>query len=99
MARVRLSGFLLCRSLDEADRVSHLLADHVRLTRAEPGCLRFELLRSSADPTRFAVFEEFRDAEAFAAHRERASNSAWGRATRGIPRDYEITGLDRETEE
>ncbi|WP_108853355.1 putative quinol monooxygenase [Albidovulum aquaemixtae] len=90
MARVTLRGFLIARSLEEADRVSMLLPDHIRLTRAELGCLRFEVLRSHADPCRFAVTEAFRDRAAFDAHRARAAASVWGRTTKGIPRDYEI---------
>ncbi|MCB2130069.1 MAG: antibiotic biosynthesis monooxygenase [Rhodobacteraceae bacterium] len=90
MPRVILNGFLICRSLEEADRISHLLPDHIRLTRAEPGCLRFEVLRSHSDPTRFAVSEAFRDREAFEAHQARAAVTPWARATKGIPRDYVI---------
>ena len=91
MPRIALNGFLICRSLEEADRVSELLPDHIRLTRAEPGCLRFEVFRSHADPIRFAVSEVFRDREAFEAHQARAAGTIWARATRGIPRDYTIT--------
>lgn len=85
-----LSGFLVCRSLEEADRVAALLPEHVRLTRAEPGCLRFEVWRSHADPCRFAVTERFRDRAAFEAHQARTAATIWSRATRGIPRDYVI---------
>ncbi len=90
MTRVTLTGFLICRTLEEADRVAALLPDHIRLTRAEPGCLRFEVLRSSADPTRFAVSEAFCDRAAFEAHQMRAALTIWARATKGIPREYEI---------
>lgn len=90
MTRVTLSGFLICRSLEEADRVSRRLPEHIRLSRAEPGCLRFEVFRSHADPCRFAVSECFRDCAAFEAHQARAAGTIWARATRGIPRDYRI---------
>ena len=85
-----LTGFLLCRSLEEADRVSQILPEHIRLTRAEFGCHRFEVLRSHSDPCRFAVAETFRDREAFEAHQKRAARTLWGRATKAIPRDYVI---------
>ncbi|MCA0273571.1 MAG: antibiotic biosynthesis monooxygenase [Proteobacteria bacterium] len=91
MPRIALNGFLLCRSLEEADRVSVLLPEHIRLSRANPGCLRFEVFRSQSDPVRFAVSELFRDREAFEAHRARAADTIWARATKGIPRDYRIT--------
>ena len=89
--RVTLTGFLLCRSLEEADRVSQFLPEHIRLTRAETGCLRFEVWRSQSDPCRFAVTETFRDRTAFEAHQARAADTIWARATKGIPRDYAIT--------
>ncbi|MGB3315558.1 MAG: putative quinol monooxygenase [Albidovulum sp.] len=90
MSRITLSGFLICRSLEEADRVAVLLPEHVRLTRAEPGCIRFEVLRSHSDPTRFAVSEAFTDRAAFDAHQARAVDTLWAKATKGIPRKYEI---------
>ncbi len=92
MGRVTLRGFLICRSLEEADGVSAMLAGHIAATRAEPGCLVFEVLRSSADPVRFAVHEVFRDKAAFEAHQARIRRSDWWRATQHIPRDYKVTG-------
>lgn len=94
MAHVILTGFLICRTLEEADRVAAMLPEHVRLTRAEPGCLAFEVIRSMADPVRFAVREVFASQADFDAHQTRARASAWGRSTKGIPRDYMLTGPD-----
>lgn len=88
--RLTLSGFLVCRTIEEADRVAALLPEHTRLSRAEPGCLRFEVWRSQADPCRFAVSERFRDRAAFEAHQARAGTTVWARATSGIPRHYVI---------
>jgi len=85
-----LTGFLICDTLAEADRVSELLPDHLRLTRAEPGCLKFEVFRSHEDPTRFAVSEIFRDRANFEAHQARSKVSAWGIGTAGIRRDFRI---------
>lgn len=91
MPRIALNGFLICRTLEEADRVSGLLPEHIRLTRAEPGCIRFEVFRSQSDPVRFAVSELFRDRAAFEAHQARAADTIWARATKSIPREYRIT--------
>ncbi|MFM2356758.1 MAG: hypothetical protein RLZZ528_2494 [Pseudomonadota bacterium] len=88
---VTLTGFLICRSLEEADRVSELLPEHIRLTRAELGCVRFEVWRSRADPVRYAVYELFTTREAFDAHQSRTRASDWFRATQHIPRDYRIS--------
>ncbi|MCX8509570.1 MAG: antibiotic biosynthesis monooxygenase [Rhodobacteraceae bacterium] len=94
MSQVILTGFLICRSLEEADRVAALLPDHIRLTRAEPGCKTFEVIRSMADPVRFAVREIFASRADFEAHQTRARVSLWGRSTKGIPRDYMLTEAD-----
>lgn len=91
MPEVTLTGFLICRSLEEADRVSQLLPDHVAATRAEPGCLSFEVWRSMADPVRFAVREVFRDRASLDAHRERMKGTPWAVATEGVVRDYRVT--------
>lgn len=90
MSKVKLTGFLICRSLEEADRVSEILPEHIDLTRKEPGCELFEVMRSMSDPVRFAVREIFTDRAAFDAHQARAAASDWAKATRNIPRDYDI---------
>ncbi|MGB5560039.1 MAG: antibiotic biosynthesis monooxygenase [Paracoccaceae bacterium] len=94
MPRVHLAGFLICRSLEESDRVAAALPDHIRLTHAEPGCLKFEVLRSAADPCRFAVRETFRSPEDFDTHQARTRASAWWKATQHIPREFKITETD-----
>jgi len=42
MTSVTLTGQLICATPEEAARVRAHLPDHIRLTRAEPGCLRFD---------------------------------------------------------
>lgn len=91
MPHVILTGFLICRTLEEADRVAAMLPEHIRLTRAEPGCLAFEVIRSMSDPVRFAVREIFASKADFLAHQSRTSTSPWARATKSIPRDYVLT--------
>ena len=91
MAHIVLTGFLICRTLEEADRVAAMLPDHIRMTRAEPGCLTFEVIRSMADPVRFAVREIYKCRADFDAHIARVRASDWGRATRGVTRDYVLT--------
>ena len=90
-SQVILTGFLVCRSLEESDRVAHLLPEHIGLTRAEPGCVLFEVIRSMADPVRFAVREIFASRADFEAHQARVAASQWGQSTKGIPRDYMLT--------
>jgi quinol monooxygenase YgiN len=90
---LHLTGYLLCANLEEADRVSELAPEHIRLTRAEPGCLKFDLFRSHEDPTCFAVSEVFRDRAAFEAHQARTRASLWWAGTSAIRRDFKIEEL------
>ena len=89
---VTLNGFLRCENPDEAARVRAALPDHIRLTRAEQGCLSFEVTQTP-NPLVWAVAEEFTDPAAFEAHQARAQASDWALATKGIARDYQIRGM------
>ncbi|UFU06769.1 putative quinol monooxygenase [Ruania halotolerans] len=91
MSQVRLNGQLVCTDADQAATVLRYLPEHVALTRAEAGCLSFEVHRSD-DPHVWHVDELFRDATAFRAHQERVAASEWGRATAGIERHYTVEG-------
>ncbi|MEO0402009.1 MAG: antibiotic biosynthesis monooxygenase [Pseudomonadota bacterium] len=89
---VTLTGFLRCANTDEATRVRAALEAHIRLTRAEPGCVSFEV-HPTDDPLVWSVAEEFTTPAAFEAHQARASVSAWAEHTKGIARDYTIVGM------
>ncbi len=43
----------------------------------EPGNLRFDILQSADDPTRFVFYEAYVDADSARAHRETAHYLAW----------------------
>ncbi len=73
---------------------AHLPA-HLALTRAEPGCLAFDV-DPTDDPLVWRVEERFADEAAFDAHQRRVAASAWGTATAGIDRRYEIRGRSRD---
>lgn len=89
---VRLSGRLICATEAEAETVRRLLAEHIRLTRAEPGCLSFEVT-GTADPMVWQVEETFADPAAFTAHQTRTRASVWGMATAGFRREFVVTGM------
>lgn len=93
MNEVTLTGTLTCVSEAEASRVRAALPAHIALTRAEAGCLSFEVTPTD-DPMVWAVSERFTNAAAFEAHQTRAGASDWARETAGIARDYTITGLE-----
>jgi quinol monooxygenase YgiN len=89
MTETALTGWIAIPAAEQ-DRLLPLLEDHIRLTRAEPGCLAFAVTRSPEDPERFEVVERFRDHDAFLAHQQRSAASPWGEATRHLRRDYRI---------
>lgn len=61
----------------QAETVLELAQRHVRNTlSAEPGCLRFELVRPVDEPGLLLFYELFESEAAFAAHRE-APHSVW----------------------
>ena len=92
MTEVRLTGRLVCRDDDEADIVAAHVSRHVELTRAEPGCLAFEV-DPAEEPREWLVVERFADAAALREHQSRTAASEWGRATTGIERRYLVEGL------
>lgn len=92
MDNVFLSGQLLCSDEDQAAIATRHLPLHVRLTRAEEGCVSFEVRRVE-DSLVWQVDENFKDAAAFRAHQERVAQSEWGLATAAIERTYTVRGL------
>lgn len=84
---IALSGRLTCADAGQLMTVLALLPDHLRQSREEPGCLRFDLWQDD-DPRIWHLSELFLDAEAFAAHGERSRDSAWGRESASFARDF-----------
>ena len=91
---IRLTGKLVCRNAAEAAIVATHLPEHVELTRAERGCLSFEVAATD-DPLVWTVEERFASEDAFAAHQARVAGSEWGRSTAGIERQYEVRRVER----
>lgn len=85
---IRLTGTIRCAP-DEARALAGAVPAHVALTRAEPGCLSFDI-RPTADPCVYDVDETFRDRAAFEAHQARTRSSAWWEVTSRMTRDFEI---------
>ncbi|WP_309663832.1 antibiotic biosynthesis monooxygenase [Tabrizicola sp.] len=82
---IRVTGRLICTTPEDADIVTRRLPDHIRLSRAEPGCLSFNVTRS-ADPLVWQLDETFASRAAFDAHQ--TSASAWFAATAHLARDF-----------
>lgn len=86
-ALVRLTGRLICADTAQMLLALDLLTDHVALSRAEPGNLRFDLAQAD-DPLVWELDELYADEDAFQAHRTRLRDSRWGRESQDIERDF-----------
>ncbi|WP_119395982.1 putative quinol monooxygenase [Salinibius halmophilus] len=91
---VTLSGYILVPT-EQLKVVKEALIEHTRLTREEPGCLRFEVVQCPDNPLRFNVFEVFVDKAAFEHHQQRVQASYWGSATQDVQRFYQVSDLER----
>ncbi|NOD34027.1 MULTISPECIES: putative quinol monooxygenase [unclassified Ruegeria] len=93
--RVFLNG-LIDVPQDRLEDVRAALPLHIALTRAEEGCMSFEVVEDQTTPGRFMVSEVFATQAAFDAHQVRTKASDWFQVTQGIPRNYTIeTAADR----
>ncbi|MBU2956682.1 GNAT family N-acetyltransferase [Paracoccus sp. 1_MG-2023] len=85
---IALTGRLVCADAGQMMTVLGHVQDHVDLSRAEAGNLRFDLWQDD-DPLIWHLSELFRDEAAFAAHRARTADSIWGHETAQIARDFD----------
>lgn len=89
---IELTGQLICATDEDCDIVRKHLPTHIEKSRAEPGCLRFDVTQDSTDPLVWHVSEAFTSQEAFDAHQARTRSSDWWTATQSIPRKFRIHG-------
>jgi len=68
--------------------VKRELANHIRLTRQEEGCLVFEVSQDNENKNRFNVYEEFASQDAFKLHQQRASSTEWGKVSSRLEKHY-----------
>lgn len=90
MPRITLTGTLTCATAADVAIVTQYLPEHIRRSRAEPGCLSFNVVQTT-DPAVWQVDEAFTDRAAFEAHQTRTRASAWFRATGHIPRAFTVS--------
>ena len=53
------------------------ILDNARNTRLEPGNLRFDVVHSAEDPTRFLLYEVYKRPEDFAIHQQQPHFFRW----------------------
>jgi quinol monooxygenase YgiN len=90
MSKVTLSGHIEVPAVELAT-ITVALEKHMALTREEPGCIVFEVVQDSEEPTMFSVYEEFVDQAAFDSHQNRVLASSWSEATKNVVRHYKVT--------
>lgn len=64
-----LNVLLTAKDAADVPKISDLLTRAMRKSRAEPGCLRFDVYHSTAEPKRFTLVEHWASQEAIDAHR------------------------------
>ena len=89
---IRLRGHLDCTTEEEVQAIRAHHQAHLALSRAEPGCLTFDITPTD-DPMVWEVMEAFRTRADFDAHQARTRESAWFAATRSILRDFRVEEL------
>ncbi len=86
---IRVTGQLICATADDAAVVEARLPDHIRLSRAEPGCETFSVI-PTASPLVWQLDETFADHAAFEAHQARTQSSDWFLATAHLTRNFQV---------
>jgi quinol monooxygenase YgiN len=66
---IYLNVFVTVKDPADTPRVRELLVQQATLSRQEPGCVRFEVYQSQAEPTRFVLCERWDSQQALDAHR------------------------------
>lgn len=86
---VKISGTLTASGAD-IEIARRLIPEHVALSRAEPGCLKFNLEEAPDTPGLWVLDEEFADQSAFDFHQQRTRASQWGQASTNMVRDFTV---------
>lgn len=87
MAKTILTGYVIIPEMDR-EKIEAALPEHIRTTRAEPGCLKFNITPDKNDPNRYFVYEEFIDQAAFDYHQERSKQGEWAKVTKNMERHF-----------
>lgn len=89
VTHIIVSGYISI-PLAEVDAVTEALEKHKKLTRAEPGCLIFNVRPDPEDRSRFKVYEKFVSKQAFEAHQARVKSSEWAKISENVGRHYNL---------
>lgn len=93
MPKIMLRGTLTVPSAD-LDAVLQALPEHMDATRAETGCLEFNVMQRTDEPSIFDVYEVYSERNALDRHQMRLKQTAWAEASRNAERDYCVSEVD-----
>lgn len=83
---------------EKAEAFVELVRFNAANSRKEPGCLKFDVLRSHDNPLLFRLHEVYRDEAGFAAHQQTSHYARWKAEIAGLlaaPRTSEkLAGFD-----
>ena len=89
MSKVILQGHIIVPDADLI-AVQRELAEHIKLTKEEEGCLVFEVSQDDRNKNKFTVYEEFSSKGAFSVHQDRVAQSKWGMVSADVERHYTV---------
>lgn len=67
---IHLNVLLTVNNPDDVETIKGLLIEQGKHSREEPGCARFEVYHSTAEPTKFLLNEHWESQEAVDGHRK-----------------------------
>lgn len=82
---------------DQVDLVKAELKKLIPITRAEKGCINYDLHQDNSDPTHFVFYENWESRDLWQAHMNAAHMEAYGTATAGKVDEFvlnEMTQID-----
>jgi len=93
VTRVILKGYVIVPD-DDLDAINEALPAHIVNTRAEDGCLLFNVTQDENQKNRFNVHEEFINKESFSNHQDRVKHSEWGNVSANLEKHYHINQIE-----
>jgi len=93
-ARLDAAAVCLAGHIDAAPKrraiIKEALPRHIKLSRREPGCLRFDITQDEPFTGRYHLVEVYKNKAAFEAHKKRSAASDWAEAAQGLSYDVHI---------
>lgn len=81
--------------VDQIDRVKAQLENLVPITRAEEGCIQYDLHQDNEDPAHFLFYENWESRELWQAHMNAPHLAAYKKATEGAVAEFSLHEMSR----